>query len=124
VARSDEQVIEEFGEAVNMSREELEDRLQTGEYKEVGQKDGGESESHESGAGSSNYSTKIGPTTPTTCAASSPTSTATRPRSPKRRTSNTPTGATPSCDIRMQRTAGLRVYTTLAKEPGVELALN
>jgi hypothetical protein len=40
VSRSDEQVIEEFGEAVNMSREELEDRLQTGEYKEVGQKDG------------------------------------------------------------------------------------
>jgi hypothetical protein len=59
VARSDEQVIEGFGEAVNMSREELEDRLQTGEYKEVGQKDGGESEGHESGAGSSNYSTKI-----------------------------------------------------------------
>jgi hypothetical protein len=44
VTRSDEQVIEEFGEAVNMSREELEDRLRTGEYKEVGQKNGGESE--------------------------------------------------------------------------------
>jgi hypothetical protein len=122
VSRSDEQVIEEFGEAVNMSREELEDRLQTGEYKEVGQKDGGESVGHESGAGSSNYSTKISPTTPTTCAASSPTSTATRPRSPERRTSNTQLAllrrVTFGCN------AGLRVYTTPAKEPGVELALN
>ena len=50
MAKSNEQVIQEFDEAVNMSRKELEDFLQTGESKEVGQKDGGgESKGHESG---------------------------------------------------------------------------
>jgi hypothetical protein len=50
VSKSDEQVIEEFDEAVNMSRKELEDWLETEESKEVGQKDGGgESKGHESG---------------------------------------------------------------------------
>jgi len=50
MAKSDEQVIEEFDEAVNMSRKELEERLETDESKEVGQKDGGdESKGHESG---------------------------------------------------------------------------
>ncbi len=107
-----------------MSRKVLEDWLQTDESKVVGQQVGGsKSEDHDLGAGSSNYSTKRSPTTQITCAASSPTSTATRPTSPKRSTSNTPTDATPSCDIRMQRTAGLRVYDMLAEEPGVELAL-
>ncbi len=50
MAKSDEQVIEEFNEAVNMSRKELEDWLQTDESKSVGQSDGGgESKGHESG---------------------------------------------------------------------------
>jgi hypothetical protein len=50
VAKSDEQVIEEFGEAVNMSPGELEEWLQTEESREVSQKDGGgESKGHESG---------------------------------------------------------------------------
>lgn len=50
MAKSDEQVVEEFNEAVNMSRKELEDWLETDESKEVGQKDGGsESKGHESG---------------------------------------------------------------------------
>lgn len=49
MAKSEEQVIEEFDEAVNMSRKELEDWLQSDEAKEVGQKDGGESQGHESG---------------------------------------------------------------------------
>src|ERR671916_2915068 len=50
MAKSDEQVIEEFGEAVNMSRKELEDWLDTDESKSVGQSDdGGESKGHESG---------------------------------------------------------------------------
>jgi pimeloyl-ACP methyl ester carboxylesterase len=50
VAKSDEQVIEEFGEAVNMSSGELEEWLQTEESREVGQKyGGGESKGHESG---------------------------------------------------------------------------
>jgi hypothetical protein len=50
VSKSDEQVIEEFDEAVNMSRKELEDWLETEESKEVGQKDGdSESKGHESG---------------------------------------------------------------------------
>ena len=48
--KSDEQVAQEFDEAVNMSREELEEWLETDESKEVGQKDGGgESKGHESG---------------------------------------------------------------------------
>ncbi len=50
MAKSDEQVIEEFDEAVNMSRKELEDWLQTDESQSVGQSDGGgESKGHESG---------------------------------------------------------------------------
>ena len=109
-----------------MSRKELEDWLQTDESKEVGQKDG-ETEGHESGRRIVELLEKRGPTTPTTtpttCAASSPTSTATRLRIPKRRTSKTPTCATRSCDIQMQRNSGLRVYATPAKEPEVELAL-
>lgn len=50
MAKSDDQVIEEFGEAVNMSAGELEDWLGTEGSREVGQKDGGdESKGHESG---------------------------------------------------------------------------
>lgn len=50
MAKSDEQVIEEFDEAVNMNPEELEDWLETEESKSVGQSDGGgESKGHESG---------------------------------------------------------------------------
>ncbi len=50
MAKSEEQVIEEFGEAVNMSRKELEDWLETDESRSVGQSDGGgESKGHESG---------------------------------------------------------------------------
>jgi DNA topoisomerase VI subunit B len=50
VANSDEQLMEEFDEAVNMSAKELKEWLQTGESREVGQKDGGgESRGHESG---------------------------------------------------------------------------
>ena len=48
MAKSDEQVIEEFGEAVNMTRKELEQWLQTDESKSVGQGEG-ESKGHESG---------------------------------------------------------------------------
>jgi Protein of unknown function (DUF3140) len=48
--KSDEQVVEEFEEAVNMSREELEEWLETAESKSVGQSDGGsESKGHKSG---------------------------------------------------------------------------
>jgi hypothetical protein len=50
MAKSDEQVAQEFDEAVNMSHKELEEWLETDESKEVGQKDGGgESKGHESG---------------------------------------------------------------------------
>ena len=50
MSKSDQQVIEEFDEGVNMSRKELEEWLETAESKEVGQKDGGsESKGHESG---------------------------------------------------------------------------
>jgi hypothetical protein len=50
MAKSDEQGIKEFDEAVNMSSKELEEWLETEESKEVGQKDGGsESKGHESG---------------------------------------------------------------------------
>jgi hypothetical protein len=50
MSKSDEQVAQEFDEAVNMSRKELEEWLETEESKEVGQKDGGgESKGHESG---------------------------------------------------------------------------
>jgi len=50
MAKSNEQVMEEFGEAVNMSAGELEEWLQTDESKSVGQTDGGgESKGHESG---------------------------------------------------------------------------
>ncbi len=44
-----QQVIEDFDEAVNMTRKELEDWLQTDESQSVGQSDGGESKGHESG---------------------------------------------------------------------------
>ena len=44
-----QQTIDEFGDAVNMTRKELEDWLQTDESKSVGQSDGGgESKGHES----------------------------------------------------------------------------
>ena len=50
MAKSDEQVIEEFNDAVNMSPKDLEDWLQTDESQSVGQNDGGgESKGHESG---------------------------------------------------------------------------
>jgi hypothetical protein len=50
VAKSDEQIMGEFHEAVNMSAGELEDWLETDESKSVGQSDdGGESKGHESG---------------------------------------------------------------------------
>ena len=50
MSKSDEQVAQEFDEAVNMSREELEERLETDDSKSVGQKDGeSESKGHESG---------------------------------------------------------------------------
>ena len=50
MAKSNEQVLEEFDDAVNMSRKELEDWLQTEESQSVGQSDGGgESKGHESG---------------------------------------------------------------------------
>ena len=48
MAKSGEQVKEEFGEAVNMSRKALEEWLQTNESKSVGQ-GSGESKGHESG---------------------------------------------------------------------------
>ena len=41
MSKSDEQVVEEFDQAVNMSREELEEWLETAESKSVGQSDGG-----------------------------------------------------------------------------------
>ena len=50
MAKSDEQVVQEFNEAVNMSASDLEDWLGTDESQRVGQKDdGGESKGHESG---------------------------------------------------------------------------
>ncbi len=50
MAKGEEQVIQEFGEAVNMTPKELEDWLGTDESKSVGQSDGGgESKGHESG---------------------------------------------------------------------------
>jgi Protein of unknown function (DUF3140) len=50
VAKSEERVVEEFGEAVNMGRRELQDWLKTDEFRQVGQKvGGGESKGHESG---------------------------------------------------------------------------
>ena len=50
MAKSDEQVIQEFNEAVNMTRKELKDWLRTDESQSVGQSDeGGESKGHESG---------------------------------------------------------------------------
>ena len=48
MAKSDEQVVEEFNEAVNMSRKELEEWLQADESRSVGQGDG-ESKGHRSG---------------------------------------------------------------------------
>jgi len=50
MSKSDEQVAQELDEAVDMSRKEFEEWLDTDESKEVGQKDGGgESKGHESG---------------------------------------------------------------------------
>jgi Protein of unknown function (DUF3140) len=50
MSKSDEQVIQEFDEAVNMTRKELEEWLQTDKSKSVGQSGGGgESKGHESG---------------------------------------------------------------------------
>lgn len=50
MTKSDEQVIKEFDEAINMTTKELEEWLQTNESKSVGQSDdGGESKGHESG---------------------------------------------------------------------------
>jgi hypothetical protein len=50
MSKSDEQVAQEFDEAVDMSRKEFEEWIDTDESKEVGQKDGGgESKGHESG---------------------------------------------------------------------------
>ena len=50
MANERRQVIEEFDETVNMTPKELEEWLQTGESKSVGQSgDGGESKGHESG---------------------------------------------------------------------------
>jgi hypothetical protein len=40
MAKSNEQVMQEFNEAVNMTRKELEEWLQTEESKSVGQSDG------------------------------------------------------------------------------------
>jgi|SRR5918994_927739 hypothetical protein len=48
MAKSDEQIIQEFGDAVNMTRKELEDWLKTDESKSVGQGEG-ESAGHRSG---------------------------------------------------------------------------
>ena len=48
MAKSDQQVIEEFDGAVNMTRKELEEWLQTDESRSVGQ-GSGESKGHESG---------------------------------------------------------------------------
>ena len=48
MSKSDEQVIQEFDEAVNMTPKELEGWLQTEESESVGQSDGGgESKGHE-----------------------------------------------------------------------------
>jgi Protein of unknown function (DUF3140) len=50
MAKSNEQVVQEFNEAVNMTRQELEEWLQTDESKSIGQSDGGgESKGHKSG---------------------------------------------------------------------------
>ena len=48
MSKSDQQVIEEFDEAVNMTRKELEEWLETDESRSVGQ-GSGESKGHESG---------------------------------------------------------------------------
>ncbi|MDQ4127202.1 MAG: DUF3140 domain-containing protein [Actinomycetota bacterium] len=48
MSKSDQQVIEEFGDAVNMTRKELEEWLETDESRSVGQ-GSGESKGHESG---------------------------------------------------------------------------
>ena len=74
MAKSDEQVREEFKEAVNMDADELKEWLQTDESKSVGRSDdGGESKGHESGAGSSRSSRRTTKTsakaTSITCAA-------------------------------------------------------
>ena len=74
MAKSDEQVREEFREAVNMDADELNEWLQTDASKSVGQSDdGGEPKGHESGRRSvetSRRTTKTSAkTTSITCAA-------------------------------------------------------
>jgi hypothetical protein len=65
MAKSDEQVAQEFDEAVNMSREELAEWLGTDESKEVGQKDGGsESKAMSRAARSLRSSKRASPSTP------------------------------------------------------------
>jgi hypothetical protein len=60
-----QQTIDEFGEAMNMTRKELEDWLQTDESKSVGQGEG-ESAGHTGrGVESWRSSRKTSPTTPT-----------------------------------------------------------
>ena len=50
MAKDRQQIIEDFDEAVNLTRKELEDWLQTDESQSVGQSDNsGESKGHESG---------------------------------------------------------------------------
>ncbi len=50
MAKNDEQITEEFDEAINMGPKELEEWLETDESKEADQKDGGSgSKGHESG---------------------------------------------------------------------------
>ncbi len=128
MAKSDEQVIEEFDEAVNMSARELEEWLQTEESWEIGQKDGGgESRGHESGCGIVEILEKdrddYTEDDVSHMGASWVTSTVTRPRSPRTRTSRTPGGATPSRSIQMKRAPELRFSATLDHEPKIELAL-
>ena len=99
ITKSNEQVMEEFDEVVNMSPKELGEWLETEESKEVGQKDGGsESKGHESGRKiveilgkeRSHYTDEDIDHMRRVVT----TSTATRPRSPKA-TLRTLTGATP-----------------------------
>ena len=47
--KSDDQIRQEFDDAVNMTPKELEDFLETDESKSVGQDEGGESTGHKSG---------------------------------------------------------------------------
>jgi hypothetical protein len=49
MAKDRQQIVEELEEAVNITRKELEDWLQTDKLRSVGPGDGGESKGHESG---------------------------------------------------------------------------